>query len=161
MKEEKQICINYVVLPDSSYLSDKEQEMLARAKQISEKAYAPYSNFLVSSCLLLANGEIVEGVNQENAAYPSGLCAERVAFFSAGVLYPDVVIEKVLIIAKKRGEDYQFTPPCGACRQVMFEFEEKQAKPIEVILVNSKGEIFKIPSVACLLPFHFERAFLL
>jgi cytidine deaminase len=88
MKEEKQICINYVVLPDSSYLSDKEQEMLARAKQISEKAYAPYSNFLVSSCLLLANGEIVEGVNQENAAYPSGLCAERVAFFQCRRVVP-------------------------------------------------------------------------
>ncbi|MFN3315647.1 MAG: cytidine deaminase, partial [Raineya sp.] len=123
--------------------------------------YSPYSNFLVSACLYLSNGEIVEGVNQENAAYPSGLCAERVAFFSAGVLYPNVTIEKVLIIAKKRDGDYQFTPPCGACRQVMFEFEEKQNQPIEVILVNSVGEVFKIPSIASLLPFNFSQSFLL
>lgn len=160
MKEEKQICINYTILPDVSYLTDIEREMLKRAKNIGQKAYAPYSNFLVSACLYLSNGEIVEGVNQENAAYPSGLCAERVAFFSAGVLYPNVTIEKVLIIAKKRGENYCFTPPCGACRQVMFEFEEKQGSRIEVILVDSSERIFKIPSVVSLLPFHFGQGFL-
>lgn len=161
MKEEKQIRIDYTILPDVSYLTDIEREMLQRAKNISEKAYAPYSNFLVSACLYLSNGEIVEGVNQENSAYPSGLCAERVAFFSAGVLYPNITIEKVLIIAKKRGENYRFTPPCGACRQVMFEFEEKQSSLIEVILINAEEKIFKIPSVASLLPFHFGQGFLL
>lgn len=160
MKEE-QLYINYLVYPDASYLDAVEQNLLERAKKISEKAYAPYSNFLVSACLYLSNGEIVEGVNQENAAYPSGLCAERVAFFSAGVLYPNTTIEKILIIAKKREGNYQFTPPCGACRQVMFEFEEKQNQAIEVILANPDGQIIKISSVASLLPFHFGQTFLL
>ena len=161
MEEEKQICINYTILPNTSFLTEIEQEMLTRAKRISEKAYAPYSNFLVSACLYLSNGKIVEGVNQENAAYPSGLCAERVAFFSAGVLYPNIVIEKVLIIAKKREGNYNLTPPCGACRQVMFEFEEKQGSLIEVILIDAEEKVFKIPSIASLLPFHFGQKLLL
>ena len=161
MKEEQQISIAYTVYSDASYLNEIEQNLLAKAKQISEKAYAPYSNFLVSACLYLSNGEIVEGVNQENAAYPSGLCAERVAFFSAGVLHPKIIIEKVLIVAKKREGNYQFTPPCGACRQVMLEFEEKQKKAIEVILASTEGKIIKIPSIASLLPFHFGQSFLL
>lgn len=161
MKEEQEINITYVVYPDASHLDEIEQKLLERAKQISEKAYAPYSNFLVSACLYLSNGEIVEGVNQENAAYPSGLCAERVAFFSAGVLHPNVAIKKVLVVAKKRDGNYQFTPPCGACRQVMFEFEDKQNEKIEVILVSTEGKIFKIPSIASLLPFHFGQSFLL
>lgn len=161
MQEEQYIHIRYTVYPNASYLDTQEQQLLERAKQISEKAYAPYSNFLVSACLLLSNGEIVEGVNQENAAYPSGLCAERVAFFSAGALQPHSTIEKVLIIARKRGGNYIFTPPCGACRQVMLEFEEKQQKAIEVILASGEGNIIKIPSVASLLPFHFGQSFLL
>ncbi|GAB4127433.1 MAG: cytidine deaminase [Raineya sp.] len=161
MKEKKEISISYILYPDASHLDEIEQNLLQRAKQISEKAYAPYSNFLVSACLYLSNGEIVEGVNQENASYPLGLCAERVAFFSAGVLHPNITIEKVLIIAKKRESDYQFVSPCGACRQVMFEFEEKQNRPIEVILASTTGKILKIPSVALLLPFHFGQALLL
>jgi len=161
MKEEQQISITFTVYSDVSHLDEIEQNLMERAKKISDKAYAPYSNFLVSACLYLSNGEIVEGVNQENAAYPSGLCAERVAFFSAGVLHPNTAIEKVLVIARKRVGHYQFTPPCGACRQVMLEFEEKQNKAIEVILVSAEGRIVKIPSIASLLPFHFGQSFLL
>jgi len=161
MIEERQLKTSYKYYSSQEFLTDTEKKLIERAKSISEKAYAPYSNFLVSACLYLANGEIVEGVNQENAAYPSGLCAERVAFFSAGVLYKDIQILQVAIVAKKRDGAYSFTPPCGSCRQVMLEFEQRQNSPIEVLLADSDGKIYKIPSITQLLPFSFEANHLL
>jgi len=157
MSQKRKICASYTLYESEAGLSDIEQKLLKKAQEISELAYAPYSNFLVSACLYLSNGEIVEGVNQENAAYPSGLCAERVAFFRAGIQYPNVSIEKVAILGKKRGEDYLFTSPCGACRQVMLEFEVKQQKEIEVLLKDKEGKIYKIPSIRMLLPFGFSN----
>jgi cytidine deaminase len=155
MIEERQFITSYTYYASEEFLTESERELIRKAKSISEKAYAPYSNFLVSACLRLENGEIVEGVNQENAAYPSGLCAERVAFFSAGVLYKDVKILQVAVVAKKRDGKYNFTPPCGSCRQVMVEFEQRQNSPIEVLLTDTEGSVFKIPSIAQLLPFSF------
>ncbi|MCU0438875.1 MAG: cytidine deaminase [Raineya sp.] len=161
MIEERQFITSYKFYASEEFLTESERKLIQKAKSISEKAYAPYSNFLVSACLQLENGEIVEGVNQENAAYPSGLCAERVAFFSAGVLYTDVKILQVAVVAKKRDGKYNFTPPCGSCRQVMLEFEQRQNSPIEILLMDAEGKVFKIPSIAQLLPFSFEASNLL
>ncbi|MDX1904742.1 MAG: cytidine deaminase [Thermonemataceae bacterium] len=157
MSKKQEICTSYMLYESEAELESLDKKLLQKAQEISELAYAPYSNFLVSACLYLSNGEIVEGVNQENAAYPSGLCAERVAFFRSGIQYPNVTIEKVAILGKKRGEDYLFTAPCGACRQVMLEFEINQKKAIEVILKDKEGKIYKIPSIRMLLPFSFSN----
>ncbi|MDW8295961.1 MAG: cytidine deaminase [Raineya sp.] len=156
MSQRKEFSFCYEVFESEAELSEIERIMIAKAKVINEKAYAPYSNFLVSCVLYLANGEFVEGVNQENAAFPSGLCAERVALFRSGVQFPNVLIEKILIMARNREADWQFVAPCGACRQVMLEFEEKQGKNIEVLLHTGKITL-KIPSVKDLLPFCFSK----
>lgn len=160
MSQLKEFSFRYEVFESEAELSEIEKTLIAKAKAINEKAYAPYSNFLVSCVLYLANGEFVEGVNQENSAYPSGLCAERVALFRSGVQFPDVLIEKMVIMARNREADWQFTAPCGGCRQVMLEFEDKQGKNIEVLLHT--GEItLKISSVKDLLPFCFSKKDLL
>jgi len=156
MSQLKEFSFRYEVFESEAELSEIEQTLLSKAKAINEKAYAPYSNFWVSSCLYLANGEFVEGVNQENAAYPSGLCAERVSLFRAGVQFPDVVIEKILIMARHKEALWQYISPCGACRQVMLEFENKQGRAIEVLLYMGEY-IVKIYSVQDLLPFVFVK----
>ncbi|PKQ70085.1 cytidine deaminase [Raineya orbicola] len=160
MSKTREFSFRYEVYENEAELSEIERILLAKAKAINEKAYAPYSNFWVSACLYLTNGEFVEGINQENAAYPSGLCAERVALFRAGVQFPDVQIEKIMIMARFKEAVWQYVSPCGACRQVMMEFEEKQGKNIEVLLYTGTS-IIKIFAVKDLLPFHFEKEILL
>ncbi len=120
-------------------------------------AYAPYSNFFVGAALLLENNKIICGSNQENVAFPSGLCAERVAFFSAGSQYPDVPIKCIAITA--RSPKFRInTPvtPCGDCRQVMAEYEDRHKKDIRVILSGEKGKIYVIDSIKVLLPLMFS-----
>jgi cytidine deaminase len=121
------------------------------------RAYAPYSQFHVGAAILLENGTMVEGNNQENAAYPSGLCAERVAIFSVGANFPNQLIRAIAITASSAnyvsGEP---VTPCGACRQSMLEYELKQNTPIAVYLVSPSDEVIVIPSVSQLLPLHFD-----
>src|SRR5690554_320948 len=106
---------------------------MLRAVEIRKQAYAPYSQFRVGAAILLANEEIVTGSNQESAAYPSGLCAERVAIFQAGSLYPDTKILKIAITAASDLHPTERpTPPCGACRQSISEYEQRQNTPIEI-----------------------------
>jgi len=140
-----------------SELSDIEQALISRAESACETAHAPYSKFVVGAALLLENNEIVIGSNQENAAYPSGLCAERVAFFTAATNFNGYKIKKVVITAK-RGEELEYigVSPCGSCRQVMLEYEEKQAHNIEIIFETNEGWI-RLPNVAILLPYGFDR----
>lgn len=137
------------------------QDLMEQAISIRKKAYAPYSHFRVGTAILLDNGKIVLGSNQENAAYPSGLCAERVAIFQAGTLYPEA---KILRMAITAASDTNTTmspiPPCGACRQTISEYEFKQEQPIEIYFMGEIGVIYKSDSLKNLLPFMFDKNFL-
>ncbi|MBJ7882889.1 cytidine deaminase [Gelidibacter salicanalis] len=135
--------------------------LMEKAMEARNKSYAPYSNFSVGAAILLENNEIVMGSNQENASYPSGLCAERTAIFYAGAQYPDVTMVRMAIIAgsKKKVTDTPI-PPCGACRQSIAEYEIKQNKPIELYFMGEKGKVVKSHSLANLLPLVFDKTFL-
>ncbi len=137
------------------------QNLMSESITIRDKAYAPYSEFLVGAALLLENGEVVLGNNQENACYPSGLCAERTAIYYAGANFPDVAIVKMALSA--RSLKYQLltpTPPCGACRQSIAEYEVKQDKPIEIYFMGETGKVVKSSSLANLLPLVFDNSYL-
>ncbi len=159
MKEYKIITTLYEY--DSvSELSEQEQELVKRAKKAVSRSYAPYSKFNVGAALLLDNGEIIEGNNQENSAYPSGLCAERVAIFYANSMYPDNRVATIAITSFSNGRFSSFPiPPCGACRQVLLETEERYKQPLKVLLCGEE-KIVQINSVKDLLPIHFEKAML-
>lgn len=137
------------------------QNLMEQAVAMRKKAYAPYSKFRVGAALLLDNGKVVLGSNQENAAYPSGLCAERVAVFQAGAIYPDA---KIVIMAITAASDTNTTtapiPPCGSCRQSIAEYEIKQDFPIEIYFMGEVGTIHKSASLKNLLPFMFDKKFL-
>ncbi|WP_231463442.1 cytidine deaminase [Pedobacter sp. Leaf132] len=137
-------------------LSKSDQELCSLSKQALDSSYSPYSKFKVGTAIRLTGGKIVLGSNQENLAYPSGLCAERVALFSIGSTYPDAVIESMAITAQT--EAFEIVKPvtsCGGCLQVMAEFERKQNSPIAVIFYCLNGEVLKVHSVKDLLPFGF------
>ncbi|EAZ96392.1 cytidine deaminase [Flavobacteria bacterium BAL38] len=155
----KQININSVIsILTVDELSQVELDLKNQAFEARSKAYAPYSKFTVGAAILLDNGIIVQGSNQENAAYPSGLCAERVAIFYAGSTYPDAKIVKMFITASP--QDRELTepiPPCGSCRQVIAEYEFKQDIPIEIFFMGAVGEIYKSDSLKNLLPFVFDK----
>lgn len=137
------------------------QILMEQAIAVRKKAYAPYSKFRVGTALLLDNGKIVLGSNQENAAYPSGLCAERVAVFQAGTLYPESKIMKMAITAASdSNKTKEPIPPCGACRQSIAEYEIKQETPIEIYFMGETGSIYKSASLKNLLPFMFDKNFL-
>ena len=135
--------------------------LMENAKQARLKAYAPYSNFSVGAALLLDNGQVVTGSNQENASYPSGLCAERTAIFYAGAQFPQAKIIRMAIIAGSNlSETSSPIPPCGACRQSIAEYEIKQVAPIEIYFMGETGKVIKSKSLANLLPLMFDKSFL-
>ncbi len=137
------------------------QQLMDQAIEIRKKAYAPYSKFRVGVAILLDNGKVVMGSNQENAAYPSGLCAERVAIFQAGAVYPDAKILKMAITAASdKNTTKTPIPPCGACRQSIAEYEIKQDQPIAIYFMGEIGSIYKSDSLKNLLPFMFDKNFL-
>ena len=140
----------------SSFQSLMQEAVLARAN-----AYAPYSNFSVGAAVLLDNGVIVRGNNQENAAYPSGLCAERVAIFYASAQYPGVPIKAIAVTANTHLDPSE-TPasPCGNCRQTLAEYQQKQSPSIPIIFMGASGKIVYCNSVLDLLPFAFSAKFL-
>ena len=121
-----------------------------------QRSLCTYSNFKVGASLLLETGTVVCGNNQENAAYPSGLCAERIAFFSAGSNYPEQNIKQIAIVTQTNLKLNKTVMPCGACRQVMIEYEQKQGQLIEILLRVNDGNIFVSNSVQNILPFAFE-----
>ncbi len=142
-------------------LPDDIQDLMTQAVEVRKNAYAPYSKFRVGVAIFLDNGKIVLGSNQENAAYPSGLCAERVAIFYAGAVYPEAKILKMAITAAS--DTNQTTapiPPCGSCRQSIAEYEIKQDTPIEIYFMGEIGAIYKSESLKNLLPFMFDKKFL-
>ncbi len=158
---EKEIKINFEVIPSYEQLNDIEKTLFNKAKTIREQAYAPYSNFFVGCALLLENGEIITGSNQENAAYPSGLCAERTTIFWTSANYPNVKIKKIFVIGGPKDVlSSTPIPPCGGCRQSILEYEAKQKEVIEIYFASPNGEIIKTKSVRDLLPFSFDGSFL-
>ncbi|KAB2871111.1 MAG: cytidine deaminase [Bacteroidales bacterium] len=157
MSQSKEFVVKYSEFQSEGELSSSEVELVRRAKQVLTTSYSPYSHFRVGAAVLLENGEIISGSNQENGAYPSGLCAERVALFYAGAKYPKVPVVSIAIVASYMDEIVQ-TPisPCGACRQVMIEYRNIGAKPYSVIMVG-QGKIVKVEDVRFLLPFSFSN----
>ncbi len=142
-------------------LPEDVQALMTRAHEARLKAYAPYSNFLVGAALILDNGEIISGNNQENASYPSGLCAERTAIYYAGSKYPDNKIMKMALTAgSTQSQTLTPIPPCGACRQAIAEYEVKQESPIEIYFMGTTGKVVKSSSLSDLLPLIFDRSFL-
>jgi cytidine deaminase len=148
--------IAYQLLEKVSHLNETDQKLVHKAYGAMKSAYAPYSKFSVGASVLLGNGEVVCGSNQENMAYPSGLCAERVALFYCGANYPDEKIKTLCIVAE--GDllpiDHLLSP-CGACRQVMLESENRQEEKYRVILVGQDERVLIFKAASDLLPFAF------
>ena len=158
--QEKKIQLSFISAHISE-LSENEQQLVENAKSALKTAYAPYSGFLVGASVLLENGEIINGSNQENVAYPSGLCAERVALFYAGAKHPDVKVKTIAVsVLSKNFEVTDVISPCGACRQVMAEYEEKQEEAIKVILHSPNDDVLIANRVEDLLPFMFKSPLL-
>jgi len=159
--KEINITSSFTIFDNLNELPADIQDLMNQAVEIRKKAYAPYSKFKVGAALLLDNGKIILGSNQENAAYPSGLCAERTAIFYAGSTYPEAKILKMAITA---ASDINQTtapiPPCGSCRQSIAEYEIKQDTPIEIYFMGEIGEIYKSSSLKNLLPLMFDKKFL-
>ncbi len=156
----KQININTTisVFKEIDELPNEIQLLMNQAIETRKNAYAPYSHFRVGAAILLDNGKIVLGSNQENAAYPSGLCAERVAIFQAGAIYPNAKIVKLAITAASdMNPTLSPIPPCGACRQSIAEYEFKQDIPIEIYFMGESGEIYMSNSITNLLPLSFDK----
>lgn len=142
---------------DFEELSPTDRNLLEQARQATARAYAPYSRYSVGAALLLENGTIVTGNNQENAAYPSGLCAERTAFFWAKSQFPDLKILSVAVSAKPSNEEnFVGVTPCGSCRQAMLEYELSQNQAIKLFLEGENGTVKLIENVASLLPLCFS-----
>ena len=160
MKEIK-LDVNFKVYPSIDDLELSMKGLMLKAVEVRKDAYAPYSKFRVGAAILLENGEIITGSNQENAAYPSGLCAERTAIFYTGANFPNV---RIVAIAVTACSDLKVTkgpiPPCGACRQSMFEYEVKQDAPIKLFCMGGEGEVIESDSISNILPFHFDKSVL-
>jgi cytidine deaminase len=155
MKKET-IHLIYIEYANLSELPDSDRLLIERAQQSAKNAYAPYSKFHVGAAVLLKNGEIITSNNQENAAYPSGLCAERVALFYAMATYPKAEIEAIAITALSEDSLLKTPPfPCGACRQVIAEYEYRQKKTIRFILHAQSGKTVVMEGIDNLLPFPF------
>lgn len=155
--KETQI-ITPIIVAAYDELSATDRELVDRARQAAQRAYAPYSHFSVGAAILLSDGAIIEGSNQENAAFPSGLCAERTAAFYAHSSHPDAKFRAIAISAIDTDGNEIASPiaPCGACRQSLLEYEVLAGAPVKVMLIG-RNEIYIIPSVKSLLPVAFTE----
>lgn len=139
-------------------LNDEEKKLVDAAKEATNRSYAPYSRFQVGAAVRLAGGLLVSGSNQENAAYPSGICAERTTLFYANSQYPDRAVEALAIAAQTGGKFIEHpTAPCGACRQVILETEERYRHPIRIYLYGT-DEVYIVDSIVGLLPLCFGKS---
>ena len=151
----------FIVYDSIEELTIPVQKLLKKAAEAREKAYAPYSQFLVGAALELENGVIILGNNQENASYPSGLCAERTAIYYAGAEFPNQKILRMAIVAgSTKNPTTKPIPPCGACRQAIAEYEVKQESPIEIYFKGETGKVVKSNSLVNLLPLLFDKSVL-
>ena len=159
--KEIDLTSTFTVFDNITELQKDVVDLFKKAVLARNNAYAPYSNFQVGVTVLLENGIVVSGSNQENAAYPSGMCAERVAIWNAGALYPTKKIVKLVITAKSNSKILDKpVAPCGACRQSIAEYEIKQSKDIEIYFMGEVGKIIKSNSLNDLLPLSFDKTFL-
>ena len=159
MKKEK-YSFEFERFESKSELAAEQKKVVEEAYDISLNAYAPYSQFNVGAAVLLANGQIITGSNQENAAYPSGLCAERVALFYASSHYPGIPVEVLAVTAVTAGKQVERISPCGGCRQVMKEVENRYKQPVRLLLCG-REEILCLESAEDLLPLSFGESDLL
>lgn len=160
MKEVK-IETTLQVYDSISNLPEDLQQLMNSAIDARNNAYSPYSKFDVGAAILLDNGKVISGSNQENASYPSGLCAERTAIYYAGATYPKAKMLKMALTASSQNQQtLKPIPPCGACRQAIAEYEIKQDNPIEIYFMGVKGKVVKSKSLANLLPLVFESSVL-
>lgn len=139
-------------------LNKADQSLMTAAMEATGRSYAPYSKFSVGAAALLANGTVVTGTNQENAAYPSGLCAERTTLFYANSQYPDQPVTTLAIAARTEKDFIDLPiPPCGACRQVILETEKRYKHPVRILLYGKKA-IYEVKSIGALLPLSFDAS---
>lgn len=149
------------VYNDITELPDSIQQIMTMAIKARDTAYAPYSKFKVGAAILLENNEIITGSNQENASYPSGLCAERTAIYYAHAKYPNVKMKLMTLTASsQRKITDKPIPPCGACRQAIAEYEQKQNEAIEIYFMGAQGKVVRSKSLTNLLPLIFESSVL-
>ncbi|MFY7666995.1 cytidine deaminase [Flavobacterium sp.] len=159
--KKQSVHLEFTTYENLSELPADVASLMQEAIIARDQAYAPYSRFRVGAAILLENGAVVTGSNQENAAYPSGLCAERVAVFYAGAKYPGVAVKTVAVTACNENKDNLHPiPPCGACRQSLAEYEMLANNNIELFFMGAEGAIFKSDSIKDLLPFTFDKNFL-
>lgn len=141
---------------NESELSSDDRELIERAREVGKHAYAPYSAFHVGAALRLENGSIHVGSNQENVAYPSGLCAERVALFHVGAIHPDIpVVAMAVVCSSTQFAVEQPLSPCGSCRQVIAETERRYGKAIRILLAGERGPVYAVSGIKELLPLSF------
>ncbi|MBD8488081.1 cytidine deaminase [Echinicola sp. CAU 1574] len=146
-----------LTLLDIHELDEKEIELVNKAKNAMNSAYAPYSNFMVGAAILLENDEILTANNQENASFPVGICAERLLLGYAHANFPKLKPLKIAIIAKKKGSDkYATVSPCGLCRQTINEYEVKFETDIQILMYTPNDQILKAANISKLLPFKFN-----
>ena len=152
----KDIVISYEEYCSPEEMCPEDRELVAAAVDAMKGAYAPYSHYHVGAAVRISNGDIVKGANQENAAFPSGLCAERTALFAAGAQYPDKGMTAIAIAGGVYGKlSDSPASPCGACRQVMAQYQLRSGKPMSVIIVAA-GRIMKFAKVDDILPLIFD-----
>ena len=154
---QKKFEFSFEVYAGIDELNAEDRQLLTEARNVTDKAYAPYSNFHVGAAAKLENGKIVTGTNQENASYPVGICAERVLLSAISSLYEGIPVETMAVSyqSKKMKSDHPISP-CGMCRQALQEFEGRTGRPIRLILAGMKGEIYIINSASQLLPLAFS-----
>jgi cytidine deaminase len=153
----QQLTIYYDEFVSLNDLQPDDKALMINAMEATKGSYAPYSNFRVGAALQLSNGLVVHGSNQENMAYPSGLCAERTAIFAASTQYPESRDYRALAIVGQNAEgEYCEASPCGACRQVLMEYEQNQGHPIKVLCYLEGGRVRVFGKVADLMPFSFD-----
>ena len=149
------------IFQDIDELSTIDKNLMEAAIQAAKNAYAPYSGFSVGAALLMDDNSIIIGNNQENAAYPSGMCAERVAIWKAGSSYPNKKVKKIAITAVSSNKQLDKpVGPCGACRQTLLEYEVNQKEDMEILFMGEIGNVVKANSIASLLPFSFDSSYL-
>ena len=156
--KERELKFTIRVFESVKELTAEDASLLAASKSALKDSYSPYSNFKVAATVLLANGQMVTGTNQENASFPVGICAEGTALSAASALYPDVAIKKIAITVKS-GTHVLNHPvaPCGVCRQRLLEYETRFNNNIEIVLMGEEGEVYSVRTVKDILPLNFSK----
>jgi cytidine deaminase len=158
LMEQRQHNFSFEVFASIDELASDDAMLLAKAREATSNAYAPYSNFHVAAAAVLSNGEIITGTNQENASYPVGICAERTLLSAASSLFPNVgIVTMAITYNNTSGNSNTPASPCGMCRQALVEHEERTHQPMRLILSGANGEVYVIAKASELLPLSFGK----